>query len=356
MANGKRTATVQPSLSGLDLGPIPRELEDEDREAQTLVRRTGHVLDHREEAIRTADAVVEEHHPARPMTVADLEQRAAMIAKVGEVAIKSTTPQDWTLYKDKEGKIVGVLRDSGAVNVRKWMGISIMRHRNTAKMTEQSVPEALLTQEVIEVPGYGKDPARKLTITIAEMWADGYCRMTDEYVEAVFIGLRSHDSKGRQDFVGRGTPQDIKASARTSLDTKVVRYLSGLRKVDSATLIAMGIDLARCYKGSGYGTSTDRGANAVSEEGLDVRKDALRKDILRRVGGDEAAAKDLLKDITKWKDKDQKERWSTSVDQLTQGFQVDKAEKALAAHKVFGDAARGAAPAGGDEREPGGEG
>jgi hypothetical protein len=314
-------------------GPLPDVFEVEEREHTALVPVGSSSLavpSHITDVIQRL-LLVESSAKVEAL----IKTRETFIAQLQAVAIKSTTPKSWTLYKDKAGNEVGVLRDAGAVAVRKWMGISITNHRPQAG----GVAEARISDEEVPAPPEWDEkerrkvevPGKTVRVKIAEMWADGHCALTGETITDVYMGLRTIDG-----FVGRGHVQDLKASCRTSLDTKVVRILSGLRKVDIDTLKSHGIDVAKCYLGSGYGTSTDRTAGRVADEGLKPRLDKFRDELLKRVGGDADAARSLLKDVTYWK-KGDKDGWAKTVEQITEGWQLDKAIAALAKHPQFGD-------------------
>lgn len=277
-------------------------------------------------------------------------------ALLREFAIRATAPSDWVLFRDREGTTVAILASSGALKVRKLLGISIFNYRPTSGgIAEPSIREETLVTEDRD----GKPTGKTITIAIGEMFADGRCARTGEEVTDVYFALRSKDQQGKSNFTGRGHEQDLKAAVRTGVDTKVVRILAGLSKVDAETLAANGIKVEACRKGAGFGTAQDRDARRVSETGgdLDARRKRLHDEILRRVSGDTAAARDLLKDITKWS-KDGEERWMKSVDQLTQAFQIEKAEGALAKHPRFGGplAPLGKTDAPPSERQPGEDG
>jgi len=259
------------------------------------------------------------------------------------VAIKSTTPYDWTRYKDREGKVTCILRDQGATTIRKWLGISITGHRGHPTDLKEPGPK-VSTERVKQADGKAE-----VVVTIVEMWADGFCARTGERVEGIYSAIRSD-----QKFRGRETPQDDKASIRTYLDTKVTRILSGLRKVPEDVLKGAGLETEKCYGGSGFGTSAERQAGAVAEEGVGEKAKALGEEVLRRVGGDVSAARQLLVEITSWTNKEgMLVKGYDSVSKLTKGFQVENAWKKLRAHKTFGDAAQRDS---GPEDEPGAEG
>jgi len=185
-------------------------------------------------------------------------------------------------------------------------------------------------------------------VTVVELWADGLCALTGEPVEGVYYAVRSD-----KPFTGSGTLQDLKAACRTGLDAKVTRILSGLRKVPADQLKAFGVDIEKSHGGMGFGTSAERGAGKVADAGVAEQGQKLREEILKRVGGDTAAAKQLCRDITK-ADKAGKDGkvfpGFDTVDRLTQEWQIEAAWKKLRTHGTFGDHAPAA------DREPGADG
>lgn len=313
---------VATPMSTTPLPPVPDEVEQEEQLA-----------------IRARDTNIARMALEDPKKVeAYLTALQQGLQILGQVAIKSTTPYDWTKYADKQGNVICVLRDNGATTIRKWLGISITGHRGHP--IDVNVPGPLVTREKPTAGATGGE------VSIVEMWADGYCARTGERIEGVYSAVRSD-----QKFRGRETPQDDKASIRTYLDTKITRILSGLRKVPESVLKEAGIDTAKCYAGSGFGTSAERQAGAVAEEGVKEQASKLREEILRRVGGDSAAAKQLCREITKG-DKPGADGklfpgWDTT-DRLTKAWQIENAWKKLKAHPTFGDDAEG--------REPGADG
>lgn len=331
-ATAPRAAAPAPDLfEGLE--PLPQEIEDEAAPART--------------------ALVPVRSPQQPqggaMDVAAMafvapEKVKLYLETVSEshrllraFAIRATSPGDWVLFRDREGTVVAILASSGALKVRKLLGISIFNYRPTSGgIADPAVNEE---QEAL-VDRDGNATGKTQAVAVAEMWADGRCQRTGEEVSDVYFALRSRDSQGKSNFTGRGHRQDLKAACRTGVDTKVVRLLAGLSKVDAATLEAEGIKIEACRKGAGFGTAQDRDARRVADTGgdLEARRKRLRDEMLRRVGGSESDARALLKDITKWTGKDGREMFAKSVDNLTQAFQLEKAEAALAKHPNFGGA------------------
>lgn len=269
--------------------------------------------------------------------VEKIERREKLIEKLGKTCLAKLGPQDLTLFKDREGHVVGRLRDGrGARDVALMLGISVFNHRRPGG---EGGTAPLIREEQIEVEG------QKHVCLIAEGEADGYAALTQQPIWGVPVGLRSINEKGMPNFAGRGTKQDLAAAWRTSIDVKVISLLSGLRKMSGALLESAGIDLAKCFSGSGYGSAAERGSKGVAEEGVAEQVQKLREEILKAVGGDTAAAKQLCREITKG-DKPGRDGKTfpgfDTPDRLTQGWQIDAAMKKLKAHPQFGG-----------EREPG---
>lgn len=313
--------------------PVPEDIEREDRDEQKALALRGENLSRL--ALLDPEAIE-----------IRLVAREKALAKLREVAIRGSHAFDWTLYADKEGRVVGVPRDSAAVQIRKWMGISIFNYRPL----DNGVPTPLVTKERVKVTDRDGNVTGETEVVIVEMWADGLCALTGEPVEGVYYAVRSD-----KPFTGSGTLQDLKASCRTGLDAKVTRILSGLRKVPVDQLKALGVNVDQSHRGMGYGSSAERQAGTVTSDDVKASAQKLREEILRRVGGDTSAAKQLCRDITKaekpGKDGKLFPGFDT-VDRLTADWQVEAAWKRLRAHSVFGDQHQ---PAAGD-RDPGAEG
>jgi hypothetical protein len=254
------------------------------------------------------------------------ERRTELIERCRISAIRATQPSDWVLFRDKAGVEVAMLCGPGADIVAQFYGIEIANIR----------PQ----REGSFAPALEKDGDEKQLVA----WCDARSKVTGQALQS--IEARRSTS---EDFVGRGGLEsssalvgmaDLRASVYRLLRTKAVRILASMTRVSRGLLDEAwkGTEKSseQCRKGSGYGTSSERGATRVADADVIEARDKLRDEILRRVGGDTAAARDVLKEITA---NPPKFKGFDSIDRLAQGWQVENAAKKLAEHPVFGDAA-----------------
>jgi len=195
----------------------------------------------------------------RPDIVQMMERRVQVLGNLRKAAIKATVPSDWTLFKAGEGKVSGIAGRAGCTKIGQVYGIQVLN----------PTPVNIFTDAV------GK--------TVAECHGDGYCALTGQYLP----GLRGYRVQGEQ-FTGRSEDkvgqQDLIQSARTALENKAVRALSGLVKVDLVELAAVfGLSPAdfeaAASRGAGYGSATDRAQGGAASAGSDANaiSDAQRK-------------------------------------------------------------------------------
>jgi len=257
------------------------------------------------------------------------DRRAALLAQARESAIRRTSPQDWVLFKDKGGNVTGMLCKSGAEKVADIYGIQIY---NLRPLGQGSVFEPRMEKDGEEVRYYG--------------WLDAVSLVTGRRVESIEFGRSSSE-----DFIGRAAisststlvkKADLKAAMFSNGRTKAVRIICAMSNVPGEELQACGIDVEKCRKGSGYGTSTERGASSVTTDDVKETRNKLGEEILARVGGDAAAAADLLKEITANPNAKPKAfPGFDSIGRITKDWQVENAWKKLREHPTFGDAEQG---------------
>ena len=308
------------------LAPLPDSVEQEETELEGLINRTT------QQALAKLPSVTDKEIERI------INARAALIKTVRAVAIKMTHPHDWTLYKARDGSVVGVPAAAACLVIRRWAGISIRNHRGIDG--RPGVPTRSETTN-----------SKNEAIFVLEMLADGFWGQNVlPDMESVPANLRSDDDftgrTKRDERYGGPRPEDLSLSLRTTLDSKVVRAMLGITKVTEEELKALGLDTAKCTKGSGFGTASERAAGAVAEQGVPEMAKALWDEIVKRTGGNLGEAKQLLVDITKRaadpkKEGDKGFRGFDSWERFTKAWQIENAAKALAKHEVFGDRPEG---------------
>ena len=297
MSDAEKSVAIIDAPGTMALAPLPTSFEEETHLARTA--EAQNLL-----ALSLTDPEKVEAY---------LKKRAEVLANITEVGIKRTHGYDWTLYRDEDGREVAVPRDSGCVVLRQWGGIRIGNYKPS-------------NADGIVNPRISSEVEKGEEIAVCEMWADGFCAVTGLFVESVYYAVRSVD-----EFVGRGTIQDLKSSCRTGLDAKITRVLLGLRKVPVERLKAYGVKYEAMHKGKGYGTSKDRRASRVADKGVEESRAELGNEILRLTGGDKEAAAQVLREITKGKDF----KGFESVARMTKDWQVDNALAALKKHPMY---------------------
>lgn len=323
MNEPERKEEKTPAPTSTALAPIPPSVEEEDKLAtfyaeQNLARM----------------AIVEPEKVEKAM-----QALARVMRSMREIAIQDTVGIDWTLYKDRDGREVGVPRDSGCVKMRKWLGVSVYNHRHDDGSGKEG--PRVWTDAVDEGDG------TKRQVQVVSGLVDAHCVRTGETIVGIPYAVRNEPDQ----FTGRKHPKtklsnisDMLASWRTGADAKATRVLGGVRKIPKEELQERGVDVTKCYLGHGHGSSADRAAAGVSETGIEGRRTLLRNSILRRVGGELDAAKKLLRECTSRPPNPRKKgdkgfAGCDSVERLTMGWQIDNAFTKLKAHPVFGNKA-----------------
>lgn len=255
------------------------------------------------------------------------ERRAQMLDKARMIAIRRTSPTDWILFKDKQGMTTAMLTASGAGPVAEIYGIQISNLR--------------------PIDGEGRFKPDRIdgdaNAYSLRAWCDARSAMSGRSIQSL-EGTRSSN----EDFIGRSaissTPatvkdSDLRASLYTHMLTKACRILGNMVRVPPEVLDQAWEGTkkksADCRKGSGFGSSTERTAAAVTDAATKGSADELWADILKRVGGSDEDAKALLKEITANPEKSF--AGFTQIARLTQGWQIERAWTNLRAHPTFGD-------------------
>lgn len=178
-----------------------------------------------------------------------IKARATILETLRKAAIRATSPEDWLLFKDKKGLIIGYLQDCGCDRVRDLYGIEIMNVQRPEK-----------------VPGPDGDSFTYL------IQGDGYCGITHQTVESIEGGRSSTDDflLGKQ---GVELELACRKAARANLDGNITRELAGLKSVPIQELEEAWKDTNKrsgnCRLGRGFGSGGERqGADVTVAEGV----------------------------------------------------------------------------------------
>ena len=264
------------------------------------------------------------------------KRRAEMIEACYTAALRRTRPQDWVLFKDQSGSVNAMLTASGAPLVAELYGIVIQAVRPVDDRG-MFAPERI----DYENGAYAYRGACDCWSRFNGRSLQGLeaARRSDEDFTGRSVDADGHLVKGRRPEDGEALDSDLRSAVLTALQTKAVRVLAGMTRVPVAELAAAwkGTDKKTedCRKGSGFGSSSERGAEGVTDSDVRAEAKKLGDEIMRRVGGDQVAAKQLLVELTENPKKDF--RGFDSIARMTKAWQIEEAWKRLRAHKVFGD-------------------
>ncbi len=216
-----------------------------------------------------------------------------------KVAIRRTNPEDWVISVGRDGVATGMLCASGSDSVAETYGIEILE---IGPMSQG------MFNPIKKDHGAG--------IYSLSGWVRAYSKFNGRraiYLEAT--------RRSDEDFTGRGIDAggkittrpadktqacetDLRSSVLTLLRVKPVRVLAAMVRVSEKELGAawMGTSktTASCRRGHGFGSSQERTAGSVADAGTIGNAEELWKDCLRRTGGNEDEAKNLLKRSTSY--------------------------------------------------------
>lgn len=254
-----------------------------------------------------------------------MERRAMLIESTHISAIRATNPADWVLFRDKQGVTTAMLRASGANHVHTYYAIDfVCRPIKNGRFD----PVIQRDEETNEVR--------------ATCWFDAVSKITGRSVMG-----RAFSRSDSEQFIGRGgqnstsalvAESDLKNSTFTGAYTAAARIIGGMTRLDASMLekcwegTAKSLD--KCSRGSGFGTASGRSAQQVASPEAQKGAEDLWAEILRRVGGDHDAGRNLTKEITANPQKGF--QGFDDYKRLTQDWQIKKAWQNLENHAVFG--------------------
>lgn len=259
------------------------------------------------------------------------ERRAEILGQIRTAAIRGTNPRDWVLFRDRDDSVWAHLADSGAEKIAELYGVEITNVRPQRDGLFNPLRN-LMGKGIVELRAQ----------------CDALCHFNGRALSFESSIRSTEDFTGRKvDDAGRITTSpnapaleaDLRQSLWTRLRCKAIRVLTGMGQVPAEELDRAWEGTKKssdqCRKGHGFGTGKERSGQKVAEEGVPAAAKKLGDEILRRVGGDEDAARKLLREITSNPEKDFK--GFDSLKRLTKTWQVEKAWAALGEHPTFGD-------------------
>lgn len=220
-----------------------------------------------EQDIPVEGEVVEERgialrHPSVPTTINELaaldkdqglaiiEQRTKIFHSMRMASIALTFPGDWTLFKDRDGRIAGYLGDQGCDRIKKMWGIQV---NNLGLM--RRIEDA----DHVEEFAYG-------------ITGDGVCGLTGE---AVFDmeGIRySTEKYATEKPEGIQRTVAVQKAARANLDGSITRELAGMKSVPSQELDKAWEGTWKkselCNKARGFGSADERVGGENEKSGV----------------------------------------------------------------------------------------
>ena len=199
-------------------------------------------------------------HPGREVSLSELaarqgeglaiiEARAKILETLRKAAIRATSPEDWLLFKDRKGAVIGYLQDCGCDRVRDLYGIEIQDVGRPEKVS-------------------GED-GQSFTYLIM---GGGYCGITHQTVESIEGGRSSNDDFVKDKY-GVELELAVRKAARANLDGNITRELAGLKSVPLQELNEAwkdsNKDSSNCRLGRGFGSGAERqGADMQTGAGV----------------------------------------------------------------------------------------
>lgn len=199
--------------------------------------------------------------------IAVIKARALGLETVRQLAFHATQPEDWVLFRGKDGNVLAMLTKSGAEKMRGVLGIVVV------PAPVKNAHGRVIGREDVFITSEPAEDGKRMKLT-ASITGDAMSAVTGEMVYGI-RGVRSTT----EDFIGRGPfspdllKQDLAQAARTALLTIATRILGKASKVPLHELVTIGnwgltaseVE-KRCAKGRGYGKSSERAAEMPQDK------------------------------------------------------------------------------------------
>ena len=207
-------------------------------------------------------------------------RRIGMVSQLIELSLKSTSSRDWVL---QEG--APYLIHSGAEKVARLFGVKLSNIDTKKTWSEDTKGRYYIysTTGTASLPG-GIDSIEAL----------GTCSQRDK-----FFGKSGGEWKDTSDI----DETNVMKASYTNFVVNAITHLLGLRNITMDMLEKAGIKAGELQSVK-YGRSSEKAGATPDEK---KKQSELGKSLLRYTGGDEAAARALLLEMTSFKGRDGKE-------------------------------------------------
>lgn len=193
------------------------------------------------------ETALELRRPSTPATLSEIaalggegvkivQARVQILQTLKAASIAMTHPEDWLLFKDKDGNIKCYLMDAGCDRISALWGIEVFNISDPVKITAED---------------------KSFCYVVV---GDGRCAITGQVVEKI-EGMRASTDDVAKTLKGAKQEYVVRKSARANLDGSILRELSGFKNVPISVLeetVPTKNWRERGAKGKGFGSSNER--------------------------------------------------------------------------------------------------
>ena len=192
------------------------------------------------------DTTVEGLAVSKTRALEIIQAQYEILTRLRRAAIALTNPEDWLLFRDREGKVTAYLQDRGAAKIRHLFGISI---------SNVSPPERI-----------SGDSDGDFAYVIR---GDGTCAKTGQTIQGV-EGYADATGAVAKQVTGTRREYYVRKHARANLDGSITRKLTGMESVPLSELeevwANLGKNIDMCPRGKGFGSAKERASGGDSPQ------------------------------------------------------------------------------------------
>lgn len=203
------------------------------------------------------------------MTLDNVQEASAALMELQSASIRLTQPEDWVLFRSKDGAEICFLQDAGCERVRALWGIDFASVSLKRDVEDHQLPDGNFVAEVI---------------------VSGTCRLTGETIEE--MGFRSSAGFFAKDWESATKDEsaveiarmkaNIRKSAIANGRGRCVRTITGLAQIPKQRLSDCGLDVRRIRGGARFESGTKGGSGDYASE---PQLKALTAEAIKKVIG-----------------------------------------------------------------------